>query len=238
MAEPKYQRILLKLSGEALMGPQAYGLDPETVAGIARQIQEVHELGVEIALVVGGGNVFRGVAAAAKSMDRATADYMGMLATVMNSLALGDALERLGVPARVMSAIEMRLVAESYSRPRALQHLEAKRVVIFAAGTGNPFFTTDTAGSLRAIEIKAQGIMKATKVDGIFTDDPAVNPEARKIDRMSYMHVVEQRLKVMDMTAITLCMENRLPILVFNMTEAGNIVKAVMGDSIGTLVED
>ena len=238
LQEPKYKRILLKISGEALMGPGSYGLDPNTVNGVARQIKEIYDLGVEIALVVGGGNIFRGIAASARDMKRANADYMGMLATVMNSLALQDALEANGMQARVLSAIEMRVVAEAYSRGRALKHLSSGKIVIFAAGTGNPYFTTDTAASLRAVEVDAQIIMKATKVDGIYTADPMVDPNATRIEHTTYMHVVQKQLKVMDITAITLCMDNHLPILVFDMTKPGNIVKAVMGEPIGTLVED
>ncbi len=234
----KYRRILLKLSGEALMGPQSHGIDPDTISQVAAQIHQAHRLGVQIALVVGGGNIFRGISTAARGMDRATGDYMGMLATVINSLAMQDALEKLGLQTRVMSAIDMRVVAEAYTRRRALQHLDAGRIVIFGAGTGNPFFTTDTAAALRAVEVNADIVMKATKVDGIFTADPSKNPEARFIPTTTYMHVVRERLMVMDITAITLCMDNRLPILVFNMTVDGNIVKAVMGEPIGTLVEE
>ncbi len=234
----KYRRILLKLSGEALMGPNSHGIDPDTISQVATQIDQAHKLGVQIALVIGGGNIFRGISTAARGMDRATGDYMGMLATVINSLAMQDALEKLGLQTRVMSAIDMRVVAEAYTRRRALQHLDAGRIVIFAAGTGNPFFTTDTAAALRAIEVNADIVMKATKVDGIFTADPSKDPSARLIPTTSYMHVVRERLMVMDITAITLCMDNRLPILVFNMTVDGNIVRAVMGEPIGTLVEE
>ena len=234
----KYKRILLKLSGEALMGPKEYGTDISTVSEIARQVGEVHELGVEIAIVVGAGNIFRGMASAAQGMNRANADYMGMLGTVMNSLALQDAFEKHGIPTRVMSAIDMRVVAESYTRSRALHHLGRNRVVIFGAGTGNPYFTTDTAAALRAIEMDAEIIMKATKVDGIFTADPVKDPTAVKISQTDYMHVLEKKLKVMDATAITLCMDNKMPILVFNLTQPGNILAAVTGEKIGTLVED
>ncbi len=237
-SSPKYKRILLKLSGEALMGPGSFGVDTETIAGIAQQVGEARSQGVEVAVTVGGGNLFRGLACAAKGMNRANADYMGMLATVMNSLALQDAFEKAGIPTRVMSAIDMRIVAESYTRSRALHHLKKSRVVIFGAGTGNPYFTTDTAAALRAIEIDADIIMKATKVDGIYSADPVKDPDARMIPTTSYMHVLEKQLKVMDATAITLCMENRMPILVFNLTKSGNIVKAVLGETIGTLVED
>ncbi len=237
-SQPRYRRILLKLSGEALMGANEFGIEPGTVAQIALQIQEIHRLGVEIAIVVGGGNIFRGMASAARGMDRATADYMGMLATVMNSLALQDSLEKLGLETRVLSAIDMRAVAEAYTRRRALQHLAKKRLVIFGAGTGNPFFTTDTAAALRAIEMDAAIIMKATKVDGIYTADPLHHPDAQKMNHTTYMHVLEHKLKVMDATAISLCMDNGMPILVFDLTKPGNIVKAVMGENIGTLVED
>lgn len=236
--QPKYKRILLKLSGEALMGEQSHGIDPDTVAAVAQQIKAIQALGVEVGLVVGGGNIYRGLSGAAQGMDRTTGDHMGMLATVINSLALRDGLEKAGLDARVLSAIEMRVVADAYTRRDAVAHLEAGRVVIFAAGTGNPYFTTDTAASLRAVEINADIIMKATKVDGIYTADPVKDPSARKIERTNYMHVVRNQLKVMDITAITLCMDNALPILVFNMTSEGNIVKAVMGEPIGTLVEE
>lgn len=220
------------------MGANAFGIDPATVNEIALQIEEIHQLKVEIAIVVGGGNIFRGMASAARGMDRATADYMGMLATVMNSLALQDSLEKLGLETRVLSAIDMRAVAEAYTRRRALQHLAHKRIVIFGAGTGNPFFTTDTAAALRAIEMDAAIIMKATKVDGIYTADPIHHPDAEKINRITYMHVLEQKLKIMDATAISLCMDNGMPILVFDLRKPGNIVRAVMGEKIGTLVED
>ena len=236
--KPKYKRILLKLSGEALMGSQGYGIEPETLAKISEEIKQVHALGVEIAIVVGGGNIFRGFAASVRGMNRANADYMGMLATVINAMALLDALQSAGIPGRVMSAIEMRLVAESYTRNRALHHLETGRILIFGSGTGNPYFTTDTAAALRALEVDAEVIMKATKVDGIYTDDPVKNPDAQRIERANYMTVIEKQLKVMDTTAISLCMENKLPILVFDMTKPGNILKAVMGEPIGTIVED
>lgn len=238
MSEPKYKRILLKLSGEALMGPRDFGVDPATVAAIAEEIREVHRMGIQVAVVVGGGNIFRGVSNAAAGMVRATADYMGMLATVMNSLSLQDAFEKHDIPTRVMSAFDMRQIAETYTRPRAMHHLKSGRIVIFAAGTGNPFFTTDTAAALRAVEVGAQIIMKATKVDGIYTEDPVKNPNAKKIERTNHMTVLEKQLKVMDATAISLCMDNRMPILVFQMTKPGNIVKAVCGEEIGTLVEE
>lgn len=236
--EPKYKRVLLKLSGEALMGDQEFGIDPDTIQSVAEKIRGVQELGVELAIVVGGGNIFRGMAASARGMNRATADYMGMLATVQNALALEDGLERAGIPARVMSAIDMRQVAETYTRPRALQHLSCRRVVIFGAGTGSPYFTTDTTAALRAMEIDADVIMKATKVDGIYTADPMKDPTAEKIPRTNYMTILEKQLKVMDATAISLCMDNRMPILVFEMMKPGNIVNAVLGKPIGTLVED
>ena len=231
-----YRRVLLKLSGEALMGEQPYGIDPAVAAQIARDVGELQALGVETAIVIGGGNIFRGLAASARGMDRATGDYMGMLATVINALALQDALEQQGTVTRVMSAIEMRAVAEPFIRRRAMRHLEKGRAVIFAAGTGNPYFTTDTAAALRAMEIKAEVIMKATKVDGIYTADPLKDPTARRYDRISYLQVLEQRLEVMDATAISLCMDNRLPILVFNLREPGNLRRAVLGEAVGSTV--
>jgi uridylate kinase len=234
----KYRRILLKLSGEALMGGQNYGIDPVTIAQIADEIIDVQTLGVEIALVIGGGNIFRGVAASSRGMDRAHADYMGMLATVINSLALQDALESRGSHTRVLSAIEMERLAEPYIRRRAIRHLEKGRLVIFAAGTGNPFFTTDTAASLRAMEISADIVMKATKVDGVYDKDPHKHKDARMFRRLSYLDVLNRDLGVMDSTAISLCRDNRLPILVFNMTKPGNIRRVVMGEPLGTLVLD
>ncbi|MEE9542537.1 MAG: UMP kinase [Thermodesulfobacteriota bacterium] len=233
---PKYKRILLKLSGEALLGEQAYGVDPNVIETIALEVKEVRDLGVEVALVIGGGNIFRGVAASAKGMERTTADYVGMLATVMNSLALQDALEKHGVYTRVLSAIEMKELAEPYIRRRAVRHLEKGRVVIFAAGTGNPYFTTDTAASLRAMEIGASIILKGTKVDGVYDKDPEKDPDAKKYDELTFLKVLNDGLKVMDATAISLCMDNNLPIVVFNIKKKGNIKKAVMGESIGTLV--
>jgi uridylate kinase len=233
---PIYQRILLKLSGEALMGDQAFGVDPAVTTRIARDVSEIRGLGVETAIVIGGGNIFRGLAASARGMDRATADYMGMLATVMNALALQDALEQVGVLTRVVTAIEMRAVAEPFIRRRAIRHLEKGRVVIFAAGTGNPYFTTDTAAALRAMEIKADVILKGTRVDGIYTADPMLDPEATKYTSISYLQVLERRLKVMDATAISLCMDNRLPIVVFDLRVPGNIRQVVLGDPIGTTV--
>ncbi len=233
---PAYKRILLKLSGEALMGDQTYGIDPAVATQIARDVAEIQGMGVETAIVIGGGNIFRGVAASARGMDRATADYMGMLATVINALALQDALEQQGVVTRVVTAIEMRAVAEPFIRRRAIRHLEKGRVVVFGAGTGNPYFSTDTAAALRAMEIKADVILKATKVDGIYDADPMVKPGAVRFDRISYIEVLEQRLKVMDATAISLCMDNRLPIVVFNLRTPGNIKRAISGEPIGSLV--
>ncbi len=232
----RYRRVLLKLSGEALMGDAAYGIDNRVLHALASEIHDVSQLGLELALVIGGGNVFRGVHAAAAGTDRATGDYMGMLATVINALALQDALERQGATTRVMSAIEIRQIAEPYIRRRAMRHLEKGRIVIFAAGTGNPFFSTDTAASLRAAEIGAEMILKATKVDGVYDADPKLNAEARRFSELSYTEFLRQGLKVMDATAVTLCMENTLPIMVFNMTVAGNIRRAVIGEPIGTLV--
>jgi uridylate kinase len=231
-----YKRVLLKLSGEALMGEQSYGIDPAVATQIARDVSEIQGMGVETAIVIGGGNIFRGVAASARGMDRATADYMGMLATVINALALQDALEQQGVVTRVVTAIEMRAVAEPFIRRRAIRHLEKGRVVVFGAGTGNPYFSTDTAAALRAMEIKADVILKATKVDGIYDADPMVKPSALRYDRISYLEVLEQRLKVMDATAISLCMDNRLPIVVFSLRTPGNIKRAVSGEPIGSLV--
>jgi uridylate kinase len=233
---PTYRRILLKLSGEALMGDKPYGIDPAITVQIAHDVQEIQQLGVETAIVIGGGNIFRGLAASARGMDRATGDYMGMLATVINALALQDALEQHGVLTRVMSAIEMRAVSEPFIRRRAIRHLEKGRAVIFAAGTGNPYFTTDTAAALRAMEIRADVIMKATKVDGIYTADPMKDPTAERYDRISYLQVLERRLQVMDATAISLCMDNRLPILVFNLRTPGNLRRAVLGEPIGSTV--
>jgi uridylate kinase len=233
---PVYKRALLKLSGEALMGDQQFGVDPAVATRIALDVGEIQKLGVETAIVIGGGNIFRGLAASARGMDRATADYMGMLATVINALALQDALEQHGVVTRVVTAIEMRAVAEPFIRRRAIRHLEKGRVVIFAAGTGSPYFTTDTAAALRAMEIKADVILKGTKVDGIYTADPMVDPAATKYAKISYLQVLERQLKVMDATAISLCMDNKLPIVVFNLRQAGNIRRAVLGDPIGTTV--
>ncbi len=233
----RYRRIILKLSGEALMGEKGYGIDEGVIDQIAEEIKEVHDLGVEVAVVVGGGNIFRGVAASAKGMDRASADYMGMLATIINALALQDALEKKGVFTRVLSAIEMKEVAEPYIRRRAIRHLEKGRVVIFAAGTGNPYFTTDTAASLRAMEIHADVILKGTKVDGVYDSDPMKNKDARKFDELSYIEVLKRNLKVMDATAITLCMDNNLPIIVFNLKKPGNLKRIVKGEKVGTIVK-
>jgi len=233
---PAYRRVLLKLSGEALMGEQAFGIDPGVTTQIAKDIAEIQQLGVQAAVVIGGGNLFRGLAASAKGMDRATADYMGMLATVINALALQDALEHVGVNTRVATAIEMRAVAEPFIRRRAVRHLEKGRVVVFAAGTGNPYFTTDTAAALRAMEKKADVILKGTKVDGIYTADPMLHPTATKFESISYIKVLEQGLKVMDATAISLCMDNRLPIVVFNLRTPGNLKRVIMGDAVGTVV--
>jgi uridylate kinase len=235
-ARPRYKRILLKLSGEALQGPQGYGVDAEVLRTIAGEIQDLVNLGVEVAVVIGGGNIFRGLSAAASGMDRASADYMGMLATVMNSLALQDALEHRQVHTRVLSAIEMKEVAEPYIRRRAMRHLEKGRVVIFGAGTGNPYFTTDTAAALRAMEIHAEVLLKATKVDGIYDSDPKQNSAARRYTQLTYLDVLARGLNVMDSTAISLCKENRLPILVFNMLVRNNIRRVVCGEQIGTLV--
>jgi len=232
----RYGRVLLKLSGEALMGEQQFGIDPGVTAQIAKEIAEIQGLGIQTAIVIGGGNLFRGLAASAKGMDRATADYMGMLATVINGLALQDALEHAGVQTRVVTAIEMRAVAEPFIRRRAIRHMEKGRVVVFAAGTGNPYFTTDTAAALRAMEMKAEVIMKATKVDGIYTADPMLHPEATKFESISYIKVLEQGLKVMDATAISLCMDNKLPIVVFNLRTPGNMRRAVLGEPVGTTV--
>jgi uridylate kinase len=236
MSAPVYGRVLLKLSGEALMGDQPFGIDPATTTQIATEIKEIQELGVQTAVVIGGGNLFRGLAASARGMDRATADYMGMLATVINALALQDALEHVGVLTRVASAIEMRAVAEPFIRRRAVRHLEKGRVVVFAAGTGNPYFTTDTAAALRAMEMKADVILKGTKVEGIYTADPMIDETATKYDDISYLKVLEQGLKVMDATAISLCMDNKLPIVVFNLRTPGNVRRVILGDPVGTTV--
>ena len=232
----KYTRILPKLSGEALAGDRGYGLDPTVIQFISKQVQEVYELGVSVGIVVGGGNIFRGVSDAAKGMDRSTADYMGMLATVINSLSLQDALEKLGLPVRVQSAITMPQVAEPFIYRKAIRHLEKGRIVIFAGGTGNPYFTTDTAAALRASEIKADVLLKATNVDGVYTADPKKDPTATKFETLSYMQALNMGLKVMDAAAISLCMENKLPIVVFKLQEEGNIKKLVLGEPVGTMV--
>ncbi len=236
-AVPRYRRIMLKLSGEALMGTRSYGIDADVISDIAQEIEDVHQMGVEVAVVIGGGNIFRGIEASAKGMDRATADYIGMLATVLNALTLQDALEKKGVYTRVISAIEMKELCEPYIRRRAVRHLEKGRVVIFAAGTGNPYFTTDTAASLRAMEIHAEVILKATKVDGVYDKDPMRDPTARKYEELTYLDVLRMGLKVMDATAVTLCMDNRLPIIVFSIKEKGNILKILRNEKVGTLVK-
>ena len=236
MAPPKYRRVLIKLSGEALQGDRGYGIAPDTLDTISREIAELQRLGVEIAIVIGGGNIFRGVAGSTAGMDRASADYMGMLATVINGLALQDAIEKLGVPTRVQTALEIREVAEPYIRRRAMRHLEKGRVVIFAAGTGNPYFTTDTAACLRAMECHAEVILKGTRVDGVYDSDPEENPDATMFRELSYIDVLSKNLKVMDSTAISLCMDNDLPIIVFNMQTAGNMQRVIMGEQIGTRI--
>ena len=233
----KYKRILLKLSGEALAGDQKTGINPGMIQQIARDVADAYKTGVQIGVVIGGGNIFRGVAASAQGMDRASSDYMGMLATVINALALQDALEKLSIPTRVQSAIGMSEIAEPYIRRKAIRHLEKNRVVIFGAGTGNPYFTTDTAAALRAMEIDAEILMKATKVDGIYDKDPMIHKDAIRFDRLTYIEVLNRDLKVMDLTAVSLCMDHQLPILSFDLGKAGNILKAVLGESIGTVVE-
>jgi len=236
VSSPAYTRILLKLSGEALMGDRQYGIDADVAAQVGHEIGEVQRLGVQTSVVIGGGNIFRGVAASTSGMDRSTADTMGMLATVMNALALQDALEKLGVSTRVATAIEMRAVAEPFIRRRAVRHLEKGRVVVFAAGTGNPYFTTDTAAALRAMEMRAEVILKGTKVDGVYSADPMVDREAKRYERITCLEVLERGLKVMDATAISLCMDNRLPIIVFKLLESGNLRRVVMGEPVGTMV--
>lgn len=233
---PVFKRILLKLSGEAFMGPQGFGIHDETIAGVAEEIQEVHGLGVEIGIIVGGGNIFRGRTSVARGLDRVTADHMGMLATVINALALQNALEKTDVITRLMTAMEMERLAEPFIRRRAVRHLEKKRVVIFAAGTGNPYFSTDTAAALRAKEINAEVILKATKVDGIYDADPRTTAGAKMFDRISYLEVISRSLGVMDTTAISLCMDNSLPIIIFNLTRRGNIKRVVLGEKVGSLV--
>jgi len=238
MPGARYQRVLLKLSGEALMGDQAFGISQEMLVYVAEEIQSIYELGVELAVVVGGGNIFRGVAASSYGMERTSADHMGMLATIMNSLALQDALEKKGIQTRVQTAISMHEVAEPYIRRRAARHLERGRVVIFAAGTGNPYFTTDTAAVLRAQEIHAEVLFKATKVDGLYDADPVDNPDAKRFDDITYMEVIEKQLKVMDMTAISLAMDNHLPLVVFNLKGKGNIKRVGCGEAIGTYIHN
>ena len=238
MPEPIFQRVLLKLSGEALMGDQGFGIDPEMLTYVANEVKSIFDLSVQIAVVVGGGNIFRGVAASSFGMERSAADHMGMLATVMNSLALQDALEKIGIQTRVQTAISMHEVAEPYIRRRAVRHLEKDRVVIFAAGTGNPYFTTDTAAVLRAQEVHADVLFKATKVDGVYDSDPVKNNEAKFLKNISYMTVLEKQLKVMDMTAISLAMDNQLPLIVFNLKQAGNIKRVVCGETVGTRIDN
>ncbi len=236
MEEKKYKRVLLKISGEALLGELDYGIDPKVVNNISKQIKEVVELGVEVAVVIGGGNFWRGVTASSNGMDRTTADYIGMLATIMNALGLQNALERMGIATRVQTAISMQEIAEPLIRRRAVRHLEKKRVVIFAGGTGNPYFTTDTAAALRALEIKAEIIFKATKVDGIYDKDPIKFKDAKKFQKLSFIDVLKKELRVLDSTATSLCMENNLPVVVFDITKPGNIRGAIMGKRIGTIV--
>ncbi|KLU64757.1 uridylate kinase [Desulfosporosinus acididurans] len=236
MEKPQYGRVILKISGEALAGNQGFGLEHNMLTTVARQVAEIRALGVEVCVVVGGGNLWRGIAGSAQGMDRATADYMGMLATVMNALALQDALEKAGSDTRVLSAIEMRQVAEPYIRRRAIRHMEKGRIVIFAAGTGNPYFSTDTTAALRAAEIEAEVILMAKKVDGVYDSDPVKNPQAKKFDRLSYLEVLSRGLGVMDSTATSLCMDNNIPVIVFDLTKEGNIKRVVLGESIGTYV--
>jgi uridylate kinase len=236
LPNPRFKRIVLKLSGEALAGSSGYGIDPKTLVSIARQVGDVVTLGVQVAIVVGGGNIWRGVAGSAQGIDRATADYMGMLATEINALALQDALEKQGLEIRVMTAIEMKEIAEPYIRRRAIRHLEKGRVVIFAAGTGNPYFSTDTAAALRSAEIEAEVILMAKKVDGVYDSDPHKNPDARKFSYLEYIDILNKGLGVMDSTAASLCMDNKIPIVVFNLMEDGNILRVVMGENIGTSV--
>jgi len=235
---PAYKRVLLKLSGEALLGKKSFGIDREVVDYLAGEIRELYDMGIEVAATVGGGNIFRGISDNASGMDRVTADHMGMLATVINGLALQDALERAGIYTRVLSAIEMREVAEPFIRRRAMRHMEKMRVVIFAGGTGNPYFSTDTAAALRAMEVKAEIILKATKVDGIYDSDPMKNPKAKKFDELTYFEVLQRGLRVMDTTAISLCMENRLPIIVYDLKQKGTLKRIVSGEKLGTMVKE
>ena len=236
MGTPQYKRVLLKLSGESLMGPKGFGIDHQVVQKISLELKEIQEMGVGLAVVIGGGNIFRGTSEEAGGMDRSTADYIGMLATVMNAMTLQDSLENLGAHTRVLSAIEIQKVVEPYIRRRAMRHLEKGRIIILAAGTGNPYFSTDTAASLRAMEIRADIIMKATKVDGVFDSDPFKNPQATMFDKLNFLEVLNKNLKVMDSTAISLCMDNQMPILVFNLFKGGNIRRAILGEKVGTLV--
>ncbi len=244
MLKPIYQKILLKISGESLMGHKGFGLDPQVRASIAQQVKEVRDSGVNVGIVVGGGNILRGLSASAegvsgdRGMDRVSADYMGMLATLINALALQDSLEKLGVSTRVMTSVRTEAVAEPYIRRRAIRHMEKGRVIILAGGTGNPYFTTDTAAALRAIEIGAEVVMKGTKVDGVYDDDPVNNPSAKMFDSLTYMEVIEKKLRVMDTTAVSLCMENRLPIIVFNLQTKGNLKKIILGEKLGTVVKE
>ena len=238
MKKPRYKRVMLKISGEALQGSLGYGIDPNIAQSVAEEIRGIYKLGVDVGCVIGGGNIFRGVQASKVGMDRATADYIGMLATVINALVIQEALEKLGVPTRVLSAIEIQELAEPYIRRRAMRHFEKRRVVIFAAGTGSPFFTTDTAAALRAIEVGADAIFKATKVDGVYSKDPVKHKEAVRYSKLTYLEVLSRRLEVMDATAISLCMDNHLPIVVFNMTKTGNIRRVILGGKIGTLIGD
>ncbi|HXI82764.1 MAG TPA: UMP kinase [Verrucomicrobiae bacterium] len=236
-APPKYRRVMLKLSGEALIGSREYGISPETCDSIAQEIKELQELDVQLAVVIGGGNIFRGLAGTKHGLDRTTGDYMGMLATVINALALQDALEKNGVHTRVQSAIEMRAVAEPFIRRRAMRHIEKGRVVIFAGGTGNPYFSTDTTAALRAVEISADVLLKGTQVDGVYSDDPRTNPQAKRLTQLTAMEAIRKRLRVMDTTAFSLCMDNRLPVIVFNLYKNGNIRRVVAGESVGTLIK-
>ena len=238
LEKPRYKRVLIKLSGEALMGANNFGVDSERIRGVSRQIKEIHQLGAEIAIVVGGGNIIRGVSATEMGFDRAQGDYMGMLATVINALALQNAMEKIGIFTRVLSAIHMAEVAEPFIRRRAIRHLEKKRVVILAAGTGNPYFSTDTAAALRAMEIHANVILKATKVDGVYDADPHLHKDAKQFDSLTYFQVLEKELRVMDATAISLCMDHRMPIIVFNLYVDGNIKAAVMGKKVGTMIKN
>lgn len=238
MDKVKFKRVILKLSGEALLGKKEYGIDPDAAQSIALQVKEVQGLGVNVGIVIGGGNIFRGVSSSAKGMDRTTADYMGMLATIINGMALQDAMEKMGIPTRLQTALEIPKVAEPYIRRRSLRHLEKERVIIFAGGTGNPYFTTDTAAALRASEVNAEVLLKGTKVEGVYDADPVKVSDAKKFKKLTYIDVLNKRLRVMDSTAISLCMENKIPIIVFNMWKVGNLKKIVLGNKIGTIVEE